>query len=171
MALGGEAEARLVARLGLRTSPDTLLRLVQVAPIPEAPAPQILGVDAWAWRRMAYFRTCSSRGISGKVGDGLGGSVRGGGREPPPRTALGAWHGARGPTAARRTAFRLRRRAPLERGAAARATRRRVRRRAPAWPGTRAVRALGRAPRGRRTFLLGGFYALWLSAPQGVQLF
>ena len=34
LALGGEAGARLVARLGLRTSPDTLLRLVRAAPAP-----------------------------------------------------------------------------------------------------------------------------------------
>src|SRR5499426_1025259 len=34
LALGGEAGARLVAGQGLRTSPDTLLRLVQAAPTP-----------------------------------------------------------------------------------------------------------------------------------------
>jgi transposase len=51
MALGGEAGTRLVARLGLRTSPDILLRLVQTAPAPEVSAPQVLGGDAWAWRR------------------------------------------------------------------------------------------------------------------------
>jgi hypothetical protein len=46
MALGGEAGARLVARLGLRTSPDTLLRLGQAAPTPDASDPQRIGVDA-----------------------------------------------------------------------------------------------------------------------------
>jgi transposase len=51
LALGGEAGARLGGRLALRTSPDTLLRLVQEAPRPAAAAPQGLGVDAWAWRR------------------------------------------------------------------------------------------------------------------------
>jgi len=51
LALGGKAGARLVARLGLRTSPDTLWRLVQAAPAPDTSAPQSIGVDEWAWRR------------------------------------------------------------------------------------------------------------------------
>ena len=57
MPLGGEAGARLVARLGLRTSPDTLLRLVQTAPAPDASTPQMLGVDEWAWRRGQRYGT------------------------------------------------------------------------------------------------------------------
>ncbi|OLE16408.1 MAG: hypothetical protein AUI36_37375 [Cyanobacteria bacterium 13_1_40CM_2_61_4] len=56
-ALGGEAGARLVAGQGLRTSPDTLLRLVQAAPTPHAAAPQVLGGDAWAWRRGHRYGT------------------------------------------------------------------------------------------------------------------
>ena len=57
LALGGEAGARLAARLGLRTSPDTLLRLVQAAPTPEPSAPQSIGVDEWAWRRGQRYGT------------------------------------------------------------------------------------------------------------------
>jgi transposase len=56
-ALGGEAGTRLVARLGLWTSPATLLRLVQVAPTPDAAVPQIVGVDEWAWRRGQRYGT------------------------------------------------------------------------------------------------------------------
>jgi transposase len=57
LALGGELGARLGHRLGLRTSPDTLLRLVQDAPTPAATAPQALGVDEWAWRRGQRYGT------------------------------------------------------------------------------------------------------------------
>ena len=57
VALGGQAGARLAARLGWRTSPDTLLRLVQAAPVPDAPAPHIIGVDEWAWRRGQRYGT------------------------------------------------------------------------------------------------------------------
>jgi hypothetical protein len=44
MALGGQAGARLAARLRLPTSPATLLRLVQAAPMPQTPALQVVGV-------------------------------------------------------------------------------------------------------------------------------
>src|SRR4029450_10888592 len=55
IALGGQACARLAARFQWRTSPDTLLRLVQAAPVPDTPAPHIIGVDEGAW---AGGRTC-----------------------------------------------------------------------------------------------------------------
>src|SRR4029453_4175243 len=51
IALGGNAGARLAARLRLPTSPAPLLRLVRTAPVLASPAPQAIGVDEWAWRR------------------------------------------------------------------------------------------------------------------------
>src|SRR5215813_9692456 len=50
LALGGNAGARLAARLQLPTSPSTLLRLVRTAPLPYPPALQAVGIDEWAWR-------------------------------------------------------------------------------------------------------------------------
>jgi transposase len=57
LALGGEMGARLGHRLGLPTSPATLLRLVQAAPTPTATTLQALGVDEWAWRRGQRYGT------------------------------------------------------------------------------------------------------------------
>lgn len=51
LALGGAPGARLVGRLGMPTSRDTLLRLVRRRPAERIIAPRAIGVDEWAWRR------------------------------------------------------------------------------------------------------------------------
>ncbi|MGH8064466.1 MAG: ISL3 family transposase [Candidatus Entotheonellia bacterium] len=57
LALGGQAGARLAARLRLPTSPGTLLQLVRAAPMPRTPALQAVGVDEWAWWRGHRYGT------------------------------------------------------------------------------------------------------------------
>jgi transposase len=56
-ALGGEAGARLAARLAMPVSPATLLRLVHRVVAPSPPAPRVLAVDDWAWRRGLNYGT------------------------------------------------------------------------------------------------------------------
>ena len=49
--LGGEAGARLAARLAITTSPDTLLRRVKRLRAEPAGPPRVVGIDDWAWRK------------------------------------------------------------------------------------------------------------------------
>jgi transposase len=55
--LGGEAGLRLATRLGMATSPDTLLRRVKRLKYEPAGSPRAVGIDDWAWRKGQRYGT------------------------------------------------------------------------------------------------------------------
>ena len=56
-ALGGEAGARLLQRLAMPASADTVLRSVRHMPLPEPEPPRVVAVDDWAKRRGRTYGT------------------------------------------------------------------------------------------------------------------
>lgn len=56
-ALGGEAGKRLVAGMGLATSPDTLLRLIRAQPESQVSPPRVLGVDDFSFCKRKTYDT------------------------------------------------------------------------------------------------------------------
>jgi transposase len=56
-ALGGEAGARLLRRLAMPASADTVLRLIRRLPLLEQDVPRVVGVDDWALRRERTYGT------------------------------------------------------------------------------------------------------------------
>ncbi|WP_438346672.1 hypothetical protein [Methylorubrum populi] len=55
MVLGDDSGARLLQRLAMPVSCDTVLRLIRRRRTKPPPPPPVVGVDDWAWRRGTAF--------------------------------------------------------------------------------------------------------------------
>ncbi|MDQ5854493.1 MAG: ISL3 family transposase, partial [Chloroflexota bacterium] len=54
---GGQGGARLAHALQMTSSPRTLLRILHAQPVPSFPAPRVVGLDEWAWKKGRNYGT------------------------------------------------------------------------------------------------------------------
>jgi len=57
VAIGGQAGARLLEKLHMSTSPDTVLRTMAALPLPTRSSPRVVGIDDFAFRKGVNYGT------------------------------------------------------------------------------------------------------------------